>query len=565
MQSRSLPACSSRPRQSLLFALIIASACTGVATGEAPGARPGPGAAGGRSGTMLPMGSGGDPSTPPAGDPGFGGPSGLRRLTRREYDNTIRDLLGDASARGFAKLPEDANDPFDNDYTTQLVSGALIDAAETLAAQAAAAAVADPARRAMLVGCTPAGPDDAACLRSFITSFGRRAFRRPLEAAEIDAYAGFGSFAVETKNFFTAVELVLRAMLQDPSFLYRVEAGEPVAGDATLYRLGDFEIATRLSYLLWGTMPSDALLELAAGGRLTAAEDRRTAALMLLGDPRGRERLRWFHAFWLGYHQLPFPAELATALRGEADALVDKIVFGGGQDYLSLFSADQTFLTATLATHYGLPAPSVATGAWVPYGPGLRRGILSQGAVLSVGAKFDDTSPTLRGVFVRNRLLCQVVPPPPPNVDVDQPPASMAAHACKVDRYRAHTSGGCADCHDQLDPIGFGLENFDSAGRYRAVEKADPACAIEGNGEVVGVGTFKGPAELGALLVGTGEMEACVVRQLYHFAVGRREVPADEALLESLTRGFGQKGRAFDELLLDLVASPAFAHRRVED
>jgi hypothetical protein len=551
-----------------LAALAPACVSGAVPGGGGPGGPSGQGSASGTAGAGGGAGAGASGSGGTAAPPGataYGGPSGLRRLTRREYDSTIRDLLGDASNRGFAKLPEDANDPFDNDYGTQQVSGALIDAAETLAQQAAAQAVADPARRAALLGCTPAGPDDATCLRTFITRFGRRAFRRPLAAAEADAYLALRSYATETKDFFVAVELIVRAMLQDPSFLYRVEMGEAVAGQKGLYRLSDFEIGTRLSYLLWGSMPSDALLDLAAQGKLVAPQDRRAAAAMLLADRRGRERVGWFHAFWLGYHQLPFAPELSSALRAESDALVQKVIFDGKQDYLSIFSSAETFLNDVLARHYGLPVPTPASGAWVPYGNAPRRGILSQGAVLSVGGKFDDTSPTLRGVFVRNRLLCQDVPPPPPNVDVDQPPAAAAASRCKIDRYREHTKGGCAGCHGQIDPVGFGLENFDSAGKYRTVEKAAPECTIAGDGEVMGVGKFKGPAELGALLVKTGEMEACVVRQLYTFTMGRRPATADGPVLDGLTDGFKRNGRAFDQLLLDLVASPAFAHRRVED
>jgi hypothetical protein len=243
--------------------------------------------------------------------------------------------------------------------------------------------------------------------------------------------------------------------------------------------------------------------------------------------------------------------------------LINRTVFETPGDYFRIFQAQETFLTSALATHYGLPAPAVATGAFVPYGTSGRRGILSHGAVLAAGAKFDDTSPTLRGVFVRNRLLCQVIPPPPPNVAVDQPPAG-AGH-CKIDRYAEHRSGGCAGCHSLTDPIGFGLENYDRAGRFRTTDKDAPDCVISGEGEVSGVGKFKGPGELGDMLIASGGLEACVVTQLYRMAMGRREADADAATLASLTNMFKAKDRAFDQLLLDLVESPAFMFRRVEE
>src|SRR3954469_9284805 len=185
-------------------------------------------------------GSGGD-GTPPGTAMVTVGPTGLHRLSRIEYDNTLADLLGDGSRSGFAALPEDVNDPFDNDFSTQLVSGALIASAETLAAGAATRALADPGKRAALVGCAPSGPADRTCLESFVRAFGRRAFRRPLTEDEVSGYLGLQPFAVEAGDFYTGVQLILQGMLQDPSFLYRVEVGEAVAGAPGLYRLVDYE------------------------------------------------------------------------------------------------------------------------------------------------------------------------------------------------------------------------------------------------------------------------------------------------------------------------------------
>jgi hypothetical protein len=493
------------------------------------------------------------------------GPTGLHRLSRIEYDNTLGDLLADTSRQGFAALPEDTHDPFDNDYTTQLVSGALIASAETLATDASARVLADVSRRDALVGCTPTGAADQACLETFIRTFGRRAFRRPLADDEVSGYLGLSSFAVEAKDFYTGVDLVLRAFLQDPSFLYRVEVGVPVAGVPGLFRLGAFEIASRLSYFLLGSTPSDQLLDMAAAGQLDSVDGRRAAATALLADPRGQDRVKSFHAFWLGYHQLPLSADIATPMRAESDALVKRVVFEQQGDYFDLFRSTETFVTDALAAHYGLPAPGSATGAWLPYGSSPRRGILSHGAVLAQGAKFDDTSPTLRGVFIRTRLMCQDIPPPPPNVAVDQPPAPTTSSTCKIDRYAAHRSNaGCAACHSKTDPIGFGLERYDRSGAFRTTDKDHPECPVSGDGEVAGVGTFNGPAALGDLLIASGSLESCVATQLYRMALGRRETSADKPTLQKLTDGFKQNGRRFDGLLVDLVGDPAFIHRQIE-
>ncbi|MCK6592533.1 MAG: DUF1592 domain-containing protein [Polyangiaceae bacterium] len=491
--------------------------------------------------------------------------SGARRLSRNEYDNTLRALLDDKTSSGFAKLPEDVNDPFDNDYGTQLVSAALVEAAETLATEAAARAIADPAVRAKIVPCSPTGAGDTACLRKFITSFGRRALRRPLLEEEIQRYLAFSSYAVEENNFDSGVELVLRSLLQDVEFLYRIEIGEPVSGAPGVFRLNDFEVATRLSYFLLGTTPDDSLLDLAASGKLRTPADIRAAAATLLTDSRARERIERFHALWLGFHQLPHPAELTSAMRAESAALIDRVIFDEKLDYFELFRSNETFLNDYLADHYSLPAPSTSEGGWVSYGDSGRQGILSHGSVLSAFGKFADTSPTQRGIFVRTRLLCEPLNPPPPNVNADQPPEGGSA-TCKVDKYIEHASvGSCKACHMQMDPIGFGLENYDKAGRYRAFEEGKPECAITGDGVLDGVGEFNGPAELADLLIESGKLEPCLVRQVYRFAVGRRERSEDLPILKDVEAKFTESGHAFDALLLDIVSTESFGYRKQEE
>ena len=174
-----------------------------------------------------------------------------------------------------------------------------------------------------------------------------------------------------------------------------------------------------------------------------------------------------------------------------------------------------------------------------------------------------DTSPTKRGKLIRNRLLCEVIPPPPPDAPADEPPEGEAGD-CKVDRYAAHREpGACKACHDQMDPIGFGLENYDLAGRFREHDDGAPECVIEGEGELIGVGTFSGPAELSDLILDSG-IDACVVEQLYIYAMGRRLETDDLPYLESLEGAFTDADHHFDALLLELVADPAFAYRREE-
>jgi hypothetical protein len=539
--ARGILRCRDRSARAMAMGALLVCGCTGTVTPPQQA-----GGAGAASGAVVAF-----------------GPTGLHRLSRMEYDNTLSDLLGDDTRPGFRALPEDTHDPFDNDFSSQTVSGALIASVETLATDATTRILSDATKRTALVGCTPTGADDRICLESFVRKFGQRAFRRPIDDDEVAAYLRLSAFAVEAKDFYVGIDLVLRALLQDPSFLYRVEVGTPVAGTTGLYRLGGFEIASRLSYFLLGSTPSDQLLAMAAAGQLDSVDGRRTAATELLADPRGRNRVKDFHGFWLGYHQLPLLADIATPMRAESDALVSRVVFEKKGDYFDIFRAAETFVNDALALHYGLPAPGSAIGAWVPYGSNPRRGILSHGAVLAQGAKFDDTSPTLRGEFIRSRLLCEEIPPPPPNVAVDQPPAATTSN-CKIDRYAAHGSGGCAVCHSKTDPIGFGLERYDRSGAFRITDKDHPECPVSGDGEVVGIGKFNGPAALSELLIGSGSLEACVATQVYRMALGRRETAADRATIAKLTDGFKKNGRLFDQLLVDVVGDQAFIHRQVE-
>jgi len=493
-----------------------------------------------------------------------------RRLSRAELDRTLLDLLGDDTKPASMRLEEDVFTPYDTDWSTQHASQALIESFEVVAEDVAARFVADPARRAMLVPCTPASAGDEACFRQFVESFGRRAFRRALTPDEIDAYLPLLSFATEDNayvahDFYTAVALVVRAVLQDPEFLYLIEVGRPTL-TPEVYALTDNELASRMAYLLWGTIPDDALLAEAQAGRLTDPVSRRAAAERMLGDARARSQMRRFHSLWLGYRAIPNDPMLIAAFERETGALVDRAVFDSGSYVETLFRSPETYLDTFLAGHYGLTAPAGGEG-WAPYGDSGRSGILSHGSVLAAFSKFNDTSPTQRGIFVRTRLLCESVPPPPPTVMVDQPPTGDGTSACKLDRYTLHreSSSSCSGCHSQMDPIGFGLEQYDIAGRFRTHDDGHPECPIDGAGELPPYGTFSGPAELATKLIDSGQLEPCIVQQYLAFAIGRAPLSAtdiEEQIRTDLVGKLQASGGSFEELVLSYIESDAFAHRR---
>jgi Protein of unknown function (DUF1588)/Protein of unknown function (DUF1592)/Protein of unknown function (DUF1585)/Protein of unknown function (DUF1595)/Protein of unknown function (DUF1587) len=489
---------------------------------------------------------------------------GLRRITRYEFDNIVRDLLLDDSRPAAQLLPEDLRTPFDNDYTMQLATQPLVDGIEVLARRVAQDLVADAERRATVVGCAPAGVDDDACMRSFIEHFGRLALRRPLSTQEVDDYVALGlDFAGQGDDFWVGIEVVVRAFLQDTELVYRVELGTAVPDAPGTFALGPYELASRMSFFLWGSTPDDALLDAAAGGELDDAAGVHDIAASMLADERAHDHVDRFHSLWLGYAELPHAQAITSAMRRETAALIERVVFDEQRPWSELFSFTESYIDDTLAELYGMPAPDGGAG-WVPYDDNGRMGLLSHGSFLSVAANVADTSPTRRGKFIREQLMCTPIPPPPPNVNADEPP-DPAAGNCKVDQYLAHATGSCATCHDQMDPIGFGLENYDKTGRYRTHDDDKPECVIPGDGELTGVGTFNGPDQLAQLLLDADVLDACVTQQLYRYALGRELEGDDATFVAAITTSFDDADHRFDELLVALVANPAFGYRREEE
>ncbi len=524
------------------------------------------------------------PNTPTRGDVvdsqltiGEGvGPMGMRRLTIAELDNTLESLLSDSTRPARQTLQEEQLGPFNNDYTRFTVSSVLIEGLERLAFDVTSRLLTDAERRDAVVGCVPMSPTqlDSSCLRQFITTFGRRALRRPLTVDEVDAFElAAEPFVTRTGDFYAAVEVALRAFLQHPQFLYRVEIGDAVDGEPGLFKLDDFEMATRLSYTLWSEPPSDGLLDLAEQGELSTAADVRTAALQMLDSPRVVDNLDQFHALWLGYSVLPHPQALTTAMRTESRKLVER-TFEMGGSWLDLFRATDTYVDATLAEVYALPQPIGGSG-WVSYGDTGRQGILSHGSFLSFIQDTTDTSPVRRGERVRAQLMCQPVPPPPANVNASTPSRGDSGSLCKTDRYADHRAqSGCEGCHRLMDPVGFGLENFDREGRYRThdIDTLDGSptfgmvlddCPISGEGDLDGT-SFTGPAGLADILIRSDVVGPCVATQFFRFAMGREELTEDEPALDEYKERFKSSGYDFRELLLGLVSSKAFGYRREE-
>jgi hypothetical protein len=593
----------------LISLIVVSGACTGdivkrtipgrpgsTAGGASAGVGGGASEAGGNAGTGGSDAAGGGNEAGGTNEAGGGFAGGmveidagipvvpvtaLRRLTSREIDRTLQMLTGETHAHAKILLPATsasgpAATPYDNDILGQLPSVSWIEGVENLANTVVKETLADATRKALVMPCTPSSNTDMVCLEKFIRTFGRKALRRPITDAEVITFKSLHTQALERGDFMTSVGLIMTRMLADPEFHFRPEIGTPVAADVV--QLNGNEIASRLSFFLQGRAPTDWLLADAASGALNTSAGVKTAALKLMGEPEGKAHVEQFHAMWLGFSDLPHDATFNSKLVTETSALVRRTLFEQPGDYRRLFNSTDTYVDATLATHYGLsPIPTGTAFAWTPYGNSGRKGILGHASLLSNGVKQSDTSPTLRGLWIRNRLFCQEVPPPPPTVAMDLPPA-MGTVVCKKDRLAAHTSGSCAYCHDQMDPVGFGLEQYDNRGKFRMAEAAFPQCSISGAGSLLGFGNFTGSSGLADLMMTSGQLEECVVRQLFQFQVGRSfqinrgykgvkiaaEEIEDKPLVKNLTKTFETNGRRFDLLLAEIVSHPMFLQRRLE-
>ncbi|APR77311.1 Cellulose-binding domain protein [Minicystis rosea] len=488
-------------------------------------------------------------------------PAPLRRLTNEEYNNTIRDLLGDTSRPADAFPPDEAIGGFENNTVspiTQALVERYMEAAEAIAARASG-------RLDKLSPCPPAALPEA-CARNFIETFGRLAFRRPLEDGERAEL--FAIFAEKQKRsgYARGIQLVITAILESPSFLYRLE---PADGGTKTRPLTGYEVATRLAYFIWASTPDAALLDDAAAGKLSAREGVERAARRLLEDRRAVDGIRSFHRQWLELRVLDtaskdpvlhpgFTPELKAAMVEETLRFTAYAVLAGGDTVATLLTSRKSFVNASLAKLYGVPAPS--GDALIELPPRERSGLLTQASVMTALAGAEDASPILRGKFVREKLLCETIRPPPPDVDTRPPP--FDAKQTKKDRFARHTTDpSCALCHDRMDPVGFGFEHYDALGAWRSVDGSFP---VDATGKLWGTddtdGPFDGAVALAARLAASTQVRRCIATQWFRAAVGRDERLEDRASREAAYQAFARAGFDVRELIVAITGSDAFRH-----
>jgi hypothetical protein len=607
-------------RAAAFFGLLALSGCVGnigsIATGQAGGASvtgaggaltgaggttvTGTGAAGtGAAGVSGGGGAGGAPVVLDCGSISPGR-SPLRRLTTYEFNNTIRDLLGDTTNPGSA-LPAQVDSKqnlFGNDADEQSPSSLLIEKYQTVAEAVAARATASTTALAKLHSCASnvTTANEESCVRMIATSLAPRAYRRTVATSEIDElvtlYRNVRALST-TITFASGVAAVVEAMLQAPDFLYRVEIGKSVSGNTAVMRLAGRELATRLSYLFWQTMPDAALFQAADAGMLDTNDGVRQLAQQLVDDPKSHPTVAFFFDNLLPIPDLAgltrdattFPkwsSSIGVAMRTEVQRVLEYEIYENTTQlappyvpgsWPAILTAPYTFVNSTLFSYYG--ASTFASGANVTgttltkvnLNTSQRLGLLTLGGMTAGSTISSNTNPVLRGSFMINKMMCRNVELP-----VGFTPMAPDPYSGKTarERYSKHSASAvCANCHQFLDPLGFPFENYDAVGQYRATERwTDPTTnttydtTIDASGSVPGVsGTAKNAVELMQLLATSPDVESCFASHWMRFAYGRSLADADGCNQQSVVNAFKDAGYNVKQLLVALTQSDGFLYR----
>ena len=493
----------------------------------------------------------------------------LRRLSRFEYSNTVRDLLGDASDPGHELPPEAEVAGFSNNAAAQTVSVELAQAYFTVAKSVAARATSIPASFVKLLPCAADVSDASAdaCARTFIGSFARQAYRRALSEGEQNELAQLhASVRAGGGDFAAATAAVIAAVLQAPDFLYRLEWGSADAAPSRLRRPSGDEMATRLSYLFWGTQPDGALRMAAEAGKLVSAEEIKLQATRLLQDPRALALVAYFFDSLIPLATLldasrsdpGYSPAFGQRAREATQRFLLHEIFERDGSWPSVLNAPYAFGDESIAKIYGVNGILGDALQKFELDPKQRSGLLTQvGVLAALTTKNNGASPSRRGGFIQQRILCRAAAPAHPNV----PPALVTADGLTArERWtRGMTDPTCQLCHGQMDALGFALGNYDALGRYQTVDNGQ---TIDAHVDISGVGSIQSPVELAQTLATLPEAQACFVQHWLEFGFGKSldDSDADRCLTRNLNRAFADAGFNIRQLLIDLTQTDAFLY-----
>jgi hypothetical protein len=499
-------------------------------------------------------------------------PAPLRRLSSFEYANTVRDLLHLPTASFVLAGDAVGANGFGNAADGRDVSAIVVEGYHSAAKQLAQQTTASEAAMAVIAPCAATLTDATwdACARATLTSLAKTAYRRTLSAEDEDALLALHTQVHQDgATFAEATAVVIEALLQSPEFLYRVELGteDPaLAGTVRARRPSGEEMAARLSYLLWGSQPDDALLSSAASGELQTAAGIRAQALRMLDDPRAHQLVRHFvdKLFRLEFLSdiardpsvyPSYTAAIGSAMREETLTFADNEVFAVGGTWPSLLTAPYTFVNEPLATYYGMTGVAGTEFRKVELDTTRRLGLLTQGGIMAALTPGNRTNPVARGTFVANRLLCRAIPPEDPALPPFIPPGNPSDKTTRARVTTATDSPVCLTCHNTLNTLGFALEHYDAVGLYREQENGE---SIDAQVTVPGLGPINGGVELARALAQSAEAQSCFADQWVAYAYGTALRGADACLTQTVRDAFQRSGFNIKQLLIDLTQTDAF-------
>jgi hypothetical protein len=501
----------------------------------------------------------------------------IHRLNNLEYDNTIRDLLG-VTSNARATFNSDEKAEFDNNAATLAIGDTRVEQYWAAADAIATQAFADPNLAARVLTCTQpdTAPADSKCTRDIIAKFGLRAWRRPLEASEVDGLVKLATDARTAGATFTeSIKQLVTVMVAVPQFLYRIEV-DPNPASTARHALTPYELATRLSYLTWSSMPDDRLFGLAASGDILKSDVLTTELSRQLADAKGATFTEAFAGQWLGVrdflaHQVEktaypdFDEPLRQAMAQEGYAYFSDFLTTN-RSFTEFLTTDMNFVNARLARHYGIPNITGDALVKVSNTTDQRTGFMGLGAFLTTSSYSYRTAPTLRGRWVLLNLMCETINKPNipiPPLDSEKPTDPAAQNLNVTAKLAEHRNNpDCSGCHSVLDPIGLGLESFDATGRARtAYPNGDPIVA---QGVLPSGQTFSGLPELSQLLAPDRNLLDCASSKVMTYALGRTIVAGDQPFLDQIRYRWKQNGTNVHALLEAVVHSDTFRNRRGE-
>ena len=500
--------------------------------------------------------------------PPYAPPEGmLKRLTRPQFANAVRDIFG--YEVDVSKIDADIhNGDFAAVGAASVVTSARgVEQYGTMIEQAVDNIFSDPAKVATFVGCTPVEVTDA-CVRTFLETVGKRSWRRPLETAEVDQLVGVAqTAATELASALAGIRWATVAMFTSVHFLYRPELGAP-AGDGT-NQLTNYELASRLAFLTWNTLPDQQLLQDAESGVLGTPEGLLAVTERMLQAPVGRESVGAFAEDYMRLDRILTQAKdqemyeeytpaLQKGMVQDMRRVWEIIAFDEDTSALNLFSTNKVVANAELAGLYGLDQSGLSSDTFKEFSlpaDGPRIGILAKAGFLSQFANQKEGSPTLRGKFMSEVLMCKPINPPPAGVALELPPSDSDMPTTKRQRLEQHRADAvCASCHAKMDPLGLPFENFDAIGKYRTLDSGLP---VDATGEFDGT-PVANSTELGQAMSASPLIASCLVRKYYSYAMGHEERDVDATVINELDASFEGAGYRLKQLIIDLATSDAF-------